>query len=112
MQTIANRYGVSVKQIMASNSLKNSRVNAGQVLTIKNVVTNTVVANNSTKKPIKLASDDKEKKKTYTVKRGDTLHSIAQKFDVAITDIKRWNKNVTANIQPGHKLTIHPSDAA
>ncbi|MEO6117891.1 MAG: LysM peptidoglycan-binding domain-containing protein [Methylotenera sp.] len=112
MQTIANRYGVSVKQIMASNSLKNSRVNAGQVLTIKNVVTNTKVASNSTKTQTKLASNNKDKKKTYTVKRGDTLHSIAQKFDVAITDIKRWNRNVTANIQPGNKLTIHPSDAA
>ncbi|HYN53940.1 MAG TPA: LysM peptidoglycan-binding domain-containing protein, partial [Methylotenera sp.] len=112
MQTIANRYGISVKQIMASNSLKNSRVNTGQVLTIKNIAANTKVASNSTKNPIKVASNNKDKKKTYTVKRGDTLHSIAQKFDVAITDIKRWNRNVTANIQPGHKLTIHPSNAA
>lgn len=112
MQTIANRYGVSVKQIVASNSLKNSNVNAGQLLIIKSVVTNTKVTGNSTKNTNKVVTNNKEKKKTYTVKRGDTLHSIAQKFDVAITDIKRWNKNVTANIQPGHKLTINPSDAA
>ncbi len=112
MQSIAKRYGVSVKQIMASNSLKNNRVKAGQLLTIKSVVTNTKVASNSTSKKATKIALNKDKKKTYTVKRGDTLHSIAQKFDVAITDIKRWNRNVTANIQPGHKLTIHQSDAA
>lgn len=116
MQTIANRYGVSVKQIMVSNSLKNSRINAGQLLTIKTIVEKTSVASNAhVKKTIKVASSkvsNKDKKKTYTVKRGDTLHSIAQKFDVAITDIKRWNRNITANIQPGNKLTIHQSDAA
>ena len=111
MQSIAKRYGVSVKQIMAANSLNNSRVNAGQLLTIKTI---TVVAkNSSTQKSTKVASNDvKDKKKTYTVKRGDTLHSIAQKFDVAVTDIKRWNRDITAHIQPGHKLTIRPSDAA
>ncbi len=34
MQSIAKQYGVSVKQIMASSALKNSRVKAGQLLTI------------------------------------------------------------------------------
>ncbi len=34
MQSIAKHYGVSVKQIMASSSLKNNRVKTGQLLTI------------------------------------------------------------------------------
>lgn len=34
MQSIAKHYAVSVKQIMAANSLKNSRVKAGQLLSI------------------------------------------------------------------------------
>lgn len=34
MQAIAKHYGVSVKQIMTANSLKNNRVKAGQLLTI------------------------------------------------------------------------------
>jgi len=103
MQSIATRYGVSVKQIMAENSLKSNRLKAGQVL---NISTN---ANNKT---TKIASNkNSTKKQTYIVKRGDTLHSIAEKFDVAITDIKRWNKNVSHHIQPGNKLTIIPADA-
>lgn len=42
MQSIAKHYGVSVKQIMASSSLKNNRVKTGQLLTI-------TTATNSTK---------------------------------------------------------------
>jgi membrane-bound lytic murein transglycosylase D len=37
MQSIAKHYGVSVKQILASSSLKSNRVKAGQLLTISSV---------------------------------------------------------------------------
>jgi len=102
MAAIAKRYGVSVKQIMVANSLKTSRLKAGQLLRIN------------------IAEDDNPKKskakntnntQTYIVKRGDTLHSIAQKFDVAVADLKRWNKKYGNRIQPGNKLTIKQSDA-
>ncbi len=104
MQAIATRYGVSVKQIMAANSLKSSKLKAGQILAI-----NTQANNKNTKTA---SNKNLSKKQTYIVKRGDTLHSIAAKFDVAITDIKRWNKKVSNHIQPGNKLTIIPADAA
>jgi len=103
MATIAKRYGVSVKQIMAANSLKTNRVNAGQVLSI-NI---TEDSNTNTNK-----AKNTKKTQTYIVKRGDTLHSIAQKFDVAVADLKRWNKKYGNRIQPGNKLTIKQSDAA
>lgn len=93
MQVIAKRYGISVKQVMAANSLKSTRLNAGQLLNI-----NMTVAAKST--------GSASKKQTYTVKRGDTLHGIANQFDVAITDIKRWNKISSNQIQPGNKLII------
>lgn len=101
MTSIAKRYGVSVKQIMAANSLKSSRVRTGQLLDIS--ITDD---NNSTKSKTKSSI----KSQTYTVKRGDTLHSIAQKFDVAVADLKRWNKKYSNHIQPGNKLTIKQSD--
>ncbi len=100
---IAKRYGVSVKQIMAANSLKSSRVKVGQVLKIDTAETGS---------PGKNKSKKTEKTKTYIVKRGDTLHSIAEKFDVAVADLKRWNKKHSNRIQPGNKLTIKQPDAA
>ena len=95
MQSIARRYGVSVKQVMAANSLKSTRLRAGQLLNITTAGTSKNTANKSS-----------AKKRTYTVKRGDTLHSIADKFNVAIVDIKRWNKISNNHIQPGNKLII------
>ncbi|WP_052177671.1 LysM peptidoglycan-binding domain-containing protein [Methylotenera sp. G11] len=103
MATIAKRYGVSVKQIMAANSLKTSRVKTGQVLNIN-------AAENSSTKTNK--TNDAKKTQSYIVKRGDTLHSISQKFDVTVADLKRWNKKYSSHIQPGNKLTIKQSDAS
>ncbi|HSI44172.1 MAG TPA: LysM peptidoglycan-binding domain-containing protein [Methylotenera sp.] len=103
IQTIAKRYGISVKQLVTTNSLKNTRVKVGQSLSIEN----------SSQKIVRTASNNQPgKKKTYVVKRGDTLHSIAEKFDVTLIEIKRWNKNVNSYIQPGDKLTIMQSRAA
>jgi len=101
MATIAKRYGVSVKQIMAANSLKTNRVNAGQVLSIQVAEAGNVKAS---------SSKNTKKAQTYIVKRGDTLHSIAEKFDVAVADLKRWNKKYGSHIEPGNKLTIKQSD--
>ncbi|WP_036302779.1 LysM peptidoglycan-binding domain-containing protein [Methylotenera sp. L2L1] len=102
MQSIAKYYGVSVKQILAANSLRNSKVKAGQVLSIE--VADAKNSDNTKKSASK--SNASDKKKTYIVRRGDTLHSIAEKFDVAVADLKRWNKKSSSHIKPGAKLII------
>ncbi|MDD2834318.1 MAG: LysM peptidoglycan-binding domain-containing protein [Methylotenera sp.] len=106
LQAIANRYGVTAKQIMASNGLKSNRLKIGQLLTIH--VENPVKVAGKSTGTIKKT----EKKQTYIVKLGDTLHSIAEKFDVAVADHKRWNNKSDNHITPGTKLIIMPSDAA
>lgn len=106
IQGIAKRYGVTVKQIMATNSLKNARVKVGQSLVIDSPAKTTKTNSRTT------ANKTINKKKIYMVKSGDTLHSIAEKFDVTLSEIKRWNKNISSNIQPGDKLTIMQSRPA
>ena len=44
---------------------------------------------------------------TYTVKKGDGLGRIADKYDCTITEIKKWNKMKSNNIRPGQKLKIY-----
>lgn len=88
---IAKRYGITVKQLKTDNSLKSNKLLTGQVLTI-----------NSSQPKLNVSKN----KKTYTVKRGDTLHSIAERFDVAIIDLKRWNNLKNNHIEPGSKLKI------
>lgn len=44
---------------------------------------------------------------TYTVKRGDGLGRIADKYDCTIVQIKQWNKLKSNTIVPGQKLKIY-----
>lgn len=58
-----------------------------------------------------LASNSNNKKKTtnsrtITVKRGDSLGKIANKYNVSETDLKRWNKIKGNRINAGQKLVI------
>lgn len=42
----------------------------------------------------------------YTVRKGDSLYLIADKFNITVADIKRWNK-VGKYLQPGQKLKLY-----
>lgn len=42
----------------------------------------------------------------YTVKKGDTLTKIANKYHVTVNDLKKWNKLKNDHIDVGQKLTI------
>ncbi len=58
-----------------------------------------------------LAANSSNKKKTtnsrtITVKRGDSLGKLANKFNVSETDLKRWNKIKGNRINSGQKLII------
>lgn len=106
LQKIAKRYGTSSKQIMALNHLKTNRIITGQKLLV-------TASNKRSATTTKLSERTISKKKThYVVKRGDTLDSIARKFDVAMADLKRWNNISGSHIVPGHKLTVTRPDEA
>lgn len=47
-----------------------------------------------------------EKKKYHYVKTGETLGQIAMKYDVTVTDIKKWNGMKYSKVYPQQKLTI------
>ncbi len=42
----------------------------------------------------------------YTVRKGDSLSRIASKFNIRVSDIKKWNK-VGKYLQPGQKLKLY-----
>ena len=47
--------------------------------------------------------------RTHTVKAGDTLSGIAQKYDVSVTEIEALNPEADlTTLQPGQKLKIPP----
>lgn len=98
LSVIAKQHKMTIKQIMALNKLKSSRLKAGQVLLVS--------ADTAMAKPAS------SKQKHYIVKRGDTLNSIARKFEIATDELQRWNNIRGTNILPGHKLAVSKPDEA
>jgi membrane-bound lytic murein transglycosylase D len=102
---IARRYGMSNKELMTLNHLKSSRINAGQKLLVASGKTFKIAVKSGKRMPI-------ARKTQYIVKRGDTLDSIARRFDVASADLKRWNNILGSHIVPGDKLAVTRPDEA
>ena len=49
---------------------------------------------------------------THTVKRGESLGSIAKKYHVLVSSIKKWNKLKGDVVHPGQRLVIYRSGGA
>ena len=99
---IARRYGVRVSQIKRWNGLRSNNLKIGQRLTIypRKPVTN---SKPSTPKTTVSSSG----RKTYKVKSGDSLWSIAQKFSgVSVQNIKDWNDISGNKLKIGTKLIV------
>ena len=93
LTTIASKYRVLISDLMTINNLKNDRLSIGQRLKI----------------PVKggIYSNYPEKI-TYTVKKGDTLGGIAEKYNTRASEIRKWNKMSSNNslINIGQKLIL------
>lgn len=48
---------------------------------------------------------------THVVKRGESLGSIAKKYHVSVSSLKKWNRLKKETIVPGQRLTIYRSGA-
>ena len=104
--TIAKKYNVSLAEIKEWNDLEDHNLKVGQTL----IVSKKEVAVNEVKSSKKenIAANDRNEVKTYYVKKGDSLFSIAKKYPgVTISDIKKWNGIKNESLKPGMKLKIN-----
>ena len=110
LSAIARRYGVSVNDVTQANriSVKTS-LQIGRELLIP--------VSGSTRPPVVGANKSTASKPTpsaipssYKVKRGDTLTSIAAKFNVTVNDLKKWNKLTSTRLDIGQKLALAPEN--
>ncbi|MGY0432129.1 LysM peptidoglycan-binding domain-containing protein [Bacillus rugosus] len=98
---IANNYNLTVQQIRNSNNLKSDVLYVGQVLKL------TGQASSGTSSPSSSSSNaSSSTTTTYTVKSGDSLWVIAQKFNVTAQQIREKNNLKTDVLQIGQKLVI------
>jgi len=95
---IANRYGVSVKQLRAWNKVRGNTILVGQRLTV------------AAAPPA--ASKTATAAKTHRVRRGDTLSGIATRYSVSMANLKRWNRLKSSNVMLGQRLKVVSTSAA
>lgn len=99
---IARKYRVRVSQIKRWNGLRSNNLRVGQRLTIypRNPVASASKQNTTKNK-------SKSTKKTYTVRKGDSLWSISQKFPgISVQNIQDWNDISGTNLKPGMTLKL------
>ena len=133
---IANKYGLTVDELKSMNNLASNTLSIGQVLKVGSSSTSgeyyTVVAGdslykiankfgttvNELKQINNLTSDllsigqqllipsNSTGYQTYTVQSGDTLYSIARKYNTTVTAIQNLNNLSTSVLSIGQKLLI------
>ena len=103
LNKIADKYDVTMMDIKKWNNKKSSKVLVGEKLIVYVKVTKKVNANSLAAK----SSSENIKGQIHTVRQGDTLWNISQKYDgVTIDDIKRWNKISGNTVKVGQKIKI------
>ena len=98
--SISRQVGVSVDTLKSLNQLASDRIRVGQELVIKRAGDAPSVEREALPPP---RSDGP----TYTVRRGDTLGRVAQRFETSTAELLRWNPEVTADrIRAGQPLRL------
>ena len=103
--SIARKYHVTVAKIKQWNHLRRETIHVGQRLTIYRSGApmaqvgrnNNNNRNNNTPAP---------SVRTHTVKRGETLSSIAKKYHCTVNQLKQWNNLRSNTVRVGQKLKI------
>jgi len=54
----------------------------------------------------KIKKRTSKNKKLYTVRKGDTLYSISQKYKITIAQLKSWNQLDSSAINPTQQLRV------
>ena len=115
---ISKRFGASVDAIKQLNSLHDNQLQPGQNLillalpddsaqAIKADTNLKLAVNAKAARPAATRASRASSTHSYTVKTGDTLFAIAQKFSVSIDNLLRWNKlSAKAVIKPGVRLRV------
>ncbi len=88
---ISQRFGVSVEDIRAANNIWSNNLTVGQQLIIPGGSSNTQPPAGS---------------QVYTVRYGDSLYLISQRFGVSVADLRQANNIWNNNLTVGQQLVI------
>lgn len=98
---IANKYGISMNDLISWNNIKNNMIHPGDVLTVSKTATGNTNNNNSNSN-----NGNQTSNKTYTVKSGDSVWAISNRYGISMADLVKWNNIRNNFIYPGQKLVV------
>ncbi|MFZ0370383.1 MAG: LysM peptidoglycan-binding domain-containing protein [Halobacillus sp.] len=90
---ISKKYDVSVSQLKSWNDLNSNLIYPNQQLTVS--------------KESRSSSEESTNDATYTVKSGDTLYKISNKYGISVDDLMDWNNLDSTLIYPGDKFKVN-----
>ncbi|MDQ0218453.1 peptidoglycan endopeptidase [Peribacillus cavernae] len=96
LSKIANTHHTTVSKLKRLNNLASDLIHTNQKLTISE----------NAKTAASQITVEKTKTTTYTVKKGDYLIKIANKYGISLAELQSWNKLKGHLIYPGQKLTV------
>ncbi|TXS91917.1 LysM peptidoglycan-binding domain-containing protein [Parahaliea maris] len=101
--TIARRYGTSVSKLQALNGLRGTSIRAGKTLILPGTVMPEPRLARQTATPVRAAQNHG----VYVIRKGDSLWSIARRFNISQQQLVSWNGISTKQyLQPGQKLKV------
>jgi len=114
LSEIARNYGVSVSGIQAANrGINPRRLQIGQSLIIPRAgkLPTYATAPRTTARRVAPKKVEPQRPEgpfiTYRVQRGDSLWTIARRYDVTPNDLMQWNGLTTSRIYPGDEVRIY-----
>lgn len=91
--SIAKKYNVSVEELKAANNLTSNLLTVGQILKIPTVTEEPAVGDYT----------------IYTVQSGDSLYSIAKKYNMTVDELVTYNNLSTTSLKIGQQILIPSS---
>lgn len=116
LHSIANRNQITVNTLRDINKLSGNNLSVGQILNIPTQATAASQEPLYQQRSERQAVAQAPATRTYRVKNGDNLWQIAQRHNVRVSDIQRWNRLSGNSLKVGQVLNIQaapaPSQAA
>ena len=102
---IANRFNTEIQVLQATNGLEGTFIRAGDTLLIPGVS----AGNTTSLDRVSIDWPPQRRPKRYTVRRGDSLWSIARRYDLRVQELASMNGVEPAGyIRPGQTLRLTP----
>lgn len=108
---ITKKFKITKEQLFALNpGLEQKGLQVGDVIRVKGDVAQTVSNTNS--KPITTTQSSNDEYATYTVKEGDTIFGIINRYGVSLDDLLALNPQLSNGLKTGMVLKLRKLDAA